>query len=196
MTEVFEGKRTDYSKAALVFGVSMSVVFSISWIVAVVIDGTWVFGKNMVSNLGVSVTDAHYVFGWGSIISGILGSLCALSLYKGHDGKAGKAAFLMFFVAGPMLVIVGVFNEHTAPHTPAAIALFVLTWLAMLVLGVRDMRIGNGIEGAVNLGMTTFVVFALMLNPLPTAEALVIIALLIWVPFIAHSAYRGQPGYL
>jgi len=190
-----DSTRTVHGKAALALGVSMSLVFSVAWIAAVAVDGTWTFGADMVSDLGVSETHAHYFFGWGSIVAGALGSLCAVCLYMGHEGRVGRAAFVLLFLSGLMLVLVGAFNEDTAPHTPAAVALFVMMWAAMIVLGLRDLRSGDAIEGSGHVTMAAFLFFAFLLNPLPLSEALAVICLLVWVPLVSYYAYSGVPGY-
>ncbi len=181
--------------ATLALGISMSTVFSIIWVVAVAIDGTWAFGVQMVSDLGVSATDAHYVFGWGSIVSGTLGSLCAITLYIGGGDRVTKGASMLLFMAGAMLVLVGTFNEHTAPHAPAAISLFVMVWLAMVALAFRDLLGGNLPLGVANASMAVFVAATLVALPMPLFEALAIICFLAWVPIVSAASYLGLPGY-
>lgn len=60
------------AKGAAYVGLFSVFFFSIAWIIGVMIDGTWVFGENMVSELSVSEeVGAIIAFTVGSIVAGI-----------------------------------------------------------------------------------------------------------------------------
>lgn len=179
----------------LFFGLLMAITFATIWTAGALTDGKWVFGVNMISDLGVSETIAHYIFGWGCIITGFSGSICFLLMSRCTDEKFGRIIFYVMSVAAVMLVFVGIFNEHTPYHTPPAVALFVLAWIAMIASTIRDFFVGDRLMCVVNGIFAVFVPISLALMPLPLFEAVAVICLLIWVPILSFAAYRGVKGY-
>lgn len=180
---------------ALIFGLLMAVTFSLIWVIGAAADGNWVFGADMISDLGVSETYAHYVFGWGGIISGFFGFMCFLFMTRSSEEKYGKIAFSVMCLAAVMLMFVGIFNEHTPYHTPSAISLFILTWISMVILSFRDFFRGSKFMAIVNAVPAVYIPVSLALMPMPLFEALGVICLLIWVAVLSVASYRRAKGY-
>ena len=54
------------------FGVLAVAVFSIIWLACYSVDTSWVWGKNSISDFGISDTDAASFFKYGCAIVGVL----------------------------------------------------------------------------------------------------------------------------
>ncbi len=185
----------DASRTAALLSTALIISFSATWIIAVIIDGAWEFGVNMISDLGVSATNAHYVFGWGSIASGILAALTGYALSSLRGSTADKAPFFLLMFAGMMLMLVGIFPEGTAFHFPAALSLFIAVWISTVLLAVRDLRAGECLYGSINTVLALLNVILLVAVSLALYEALGVIMFLLWTSMLAHGALTGARGY-
>ena len=83
------------------------IIFSICWICAVILDGTWVFGENMVSDLGVSDTDAKYFFNYGCIAAGIIIYVYGILTAYFNKLTLDRVCYVLIAIAGMFLIGVG-----------------------------------------------------------------------------------------
>ena len=170
---------TEKSSFTGLFGVAF---FSICWLCAVVSDPSWTLGENMVSDLGVSDTNAAYFFNYGCIITGII--LCAygiMSAYYGN-GTFEKISYVLIDAAGAALIGVGTFTEDTGCiHNISAYTVFILAALSAvirMVLGFIRKRMISAVITAALIICTAVVAFV---ETFPFLEAFAIIILLIWI---------------
>lgn len=182
-------------RTAVLSGIALVACFTATWAIAAVLDGGWVFGVNMISDLGVSTSFAHYVFGWGAILTGIFAALAGFAMSAMREGAVGKAPFLLLVFAGVMLMLVGIFNEHTAPHLPSAVALFVAVWISMIILAVRDLLGGERLFGCLNAAFAVLNLILFVLTPLPLFEALGVIIFMLWTLMLSYAILKGTDGY-
>lgn len=185
----------DAPRTAALLSTALVISFTVTWIAAVLIDGKWEFGVNMISDLGVSATNAHYVFGWGAIVTGVLAASTGYVMSSMRGSLLDKAPFLLLVFAGVMLVLVGVFPEETAPHFPAAVSLFVAVWISMILLAVRDLRAGERLCGSVNAALAALNVILIIAVPIALYEALGAIIFMLWALMLAYAVSVGKEGY-
>lgn len=186
---------TDMPRMAALSGIALVICFTFVWVAAVAIDGGWVFGVNMISDLGVSSSFAHYVFGWGAIATGILVISTGLAMSSMREDAVGKTPFLLLVLAGAMLMLVGIFNEHTAPHLPSAVALFVAVWISMIILAARDLLRGERLFGSVNAVFALLNLFLFISTPLAFFEAMGVILFMLWALMLSYAVLTGAEGY-
>lgn len=186
---------TDMPRMAALSGIALVICFTFVWVAAVAIDGGWVFGVNMISDLGVSSSFAHYVFGWGAIATGILVISTGLAMSSMREDAVGKTPFLLLVLAGAMLMLVGIFNEHTAPHLPSAVALFVAVWISMIILAARDLLRGERLFGSVNAVFALLNLFLFISTPLAFFEAMGVFLFMLWALMLSYAVLTGAEGY-
>ena len=157
-------------------------VFSLCWLCAVLIDSSWTFGTNMVSDLGVSDTYARYFFNYGSIIAGVL--LCAYGLLSTYYSKPvfERISYLLISLAGAFLIGVGSFTENTGwPHNLSAYSLFILSALSAIIRMFIDLKHRDFVPAAITFLLIVSTVAVAYVETFPFLEAFAIIILLIWL---------------
>ena len=157
-------------------------VFSLCWLCAVLIDSSWTFGTNMVSDLGVSDTYARYFFNYGSIIAGVL--LCAYGLLSTYYSKPvfERISYLLISLAGAFLIGVGSFTENTGwPHNLSAYSLFILAALSAIIRMFIDLKHRDIVPAAITFLLIVSTVAVAYVETFPFLEAFAIIILLIWL---------------
>ena len=157
-------------------------VFSLCWLCAVLIDSSWTFGTNMVSDLGVSDTYARYFFNYGSIIAGVL--LCAYGLLSTYYSKPvfERISYLLISLAGAFLIGVGSFTENTGwPHNLSAYSLFILAALSAIIRMFIDLKHRDFVPAAITFLLIVSTVAVAYVETFPFLVAFAIIILLIWL---------------
>lgn len=157
-------------------------VFSLCWLCAVLIDSSWTFGTNMVSDLGVSDTYARYFFNYGSIIAGVL--LCAYGLLSTYYSKPvfERISYLLIGLAGAFLIGVGSFTENTGwPHNFSAYSLFILAALSAIIRMFIDLKHRDFVPAAITFLLIVSTIAVAYVETFPFLEAFAIIILLIWL---------------
>ena len=169
------------ARRASYWGIFSVLVFAISWIVAVALDGSWAYGVNMVSDLGVSASlGARIAFTVGCVGGGLGFMVYGYSVMRSCSRPLVKLTYLMSMLCGLCLIGVGLFNEMTVFHYPFALSLGGLA-IAAIIISVADDLIQHKNESA----LKTLLIFAVFIISLvgsrPFAEATAIIALLTWI---------------
>lgn len=115
------------------------IIFSICWICAVILDGTWVFGENMVSDLGVSDTDAKYFFNYGCIAAGIIIYVYGILTAYFNKLTLDRVCYVLIAIAGMFLIGVGTFTEDLGwPHNLCAYSLFIAVFISAILRIILD----------------------------------------------------------
>ena len=180
------------ARRASYLGIFSVLVFSISWIVAAIMDGTWVYGMNMVSDLGVStVFGARLAFTFGCVVGGLGFRAYGYQVMRSCSRPLVKLTYALCILCGFCLIGVGLFNESTLLHYPFAMSLGGLA-IAAIIISLGDDLIQHKNESA----LKTIIIFGVFLLSLlgarPFAEATAIIALMTWIfvkcaSFIRHN---------
>lgn len=94
------------------FGILAIAVFTISWICAVALDSSWVFGKNTLSDLGVSDTDAKYFFNYGCcMLTAIFLAIFGFASTIYSKNKCVSAGGIFLVISAVLLFIIGIITK-------------------------------------------------------------------------------------
>ncbi len=93
------------------------------------------FTKDALSDLGRIGLEKNYIFNAGLILSGLFGFVFSLSLYNVLKGIERIFGFV-FVVAAVSLVCIGVFPAGTMPHGFFSVTFYLLSAVAIFILGV------------------------------------------------------------
>lgn len=177
----------------VIAGFTTTILFAVVWIVASAINGEWIFGLNMVSDLGVSPEPAAQIlFNYGCVLTGVAGGIFGFGLITEERGALfASGIFTMigvFFLMG-----VGAIPESLGtPHSFCAAAFGGFSVLAMICSAIGDWRADRkyyALSSIVLLLVT--VAFAIAYNKeFPMFEAVSIICILVWVFVQAYKYFK------
>lgn len=182
-------------------GIAMAIVavaeFSILYVVAILLDGEYVFGRDYLSDLGVG--RGAWAFNSALIITGFLLSCFAyfgLGRLLAAD-IVGRAATHLLEIDGIILVGVGVFPEDAHPYhyifSISFFGTFLLVAIGMTAAFHRTRVLGD--LGSLASGVAA--AFGLLLLPMggdPLSETLAVLAIIGWGLVIACAALAKEYG--
>ena len=159
-------------------------VFCVCWITAVCADPTWKFGKDSLSDMGVSdVPLTADLFMAACIITGLLGMVFSLSKIKFEKGGNRISGYLLlascFFLIG-----VGIFNmEYNGGdmHYLNAYLFFGLILLSVIASAVGDYSEGRYKYLAATVGLLVLIFGCVALTEFAMYEAIGVIAAMVWL---------------
>jgi hypothetical membrane protein len=171
------------------FGLIGAMAFAVLWTLAVIEDGSWVFGVDTLSELGRIDGGGRDLFNAGVILSSLLwlpfAYVLLLAIPRTWLGRVGAVMFLLSAFA---LLAIGLFPIDTGtPHTVASWTFFILSLSSLLVM-VAPMRQSDvfGRLGAISSLIASLFPLALLLTTsVPLAEAMAVIALMIWASIVS-----------
>ncbi len=179
-------------------GIAGALTFSILWVAAIIVDGNWLFGLETLSELGGD-RPGRWFFNGGVVVMGALALPFGAALYhKLCVCSLGKISSLMFMLAAVFLIGVGLFPIDTgAPHTFFSWAFFstaIISLTFMLPPFHQVVCLSHvslvATAGVVLTGYVTIILVATDLMELALSEALVVIALNLWVLIVGASMLR------
>ena len=180
------------ARRASYLGIFSVLVFAISWIVAVTLDGSWAYGVNMVSDLGVSSSlGARIAFLIGCVGGGIGFMGYGYSVMRSCSRPLVKLAYALCILSGFCLIGVGLFNETTVFHYPFALSLGGFA-IAAIIISIVDDLIQHKHESALKTVLISLVFIISLVGSRPFAEATAIIALLTWIFVKCASFIRSN----
>lgn len=184
---MFEDRGSLIMYCALI-GFIGAVVFSLMWTLAVLVDGSWVFGEETLSELGGDRPGRIY-FNSGVIITGIMGLIFAIGLYVLMDGKfLGRIGAVVAMMGAIALIGVGIFPITTgAYHTFFSYAFFGIILVSLLLLAYpiwKEERLGP-LAGLLTISALAVSLAFLFTSSIPLTEAIAVICLLIWMVVIS-----------
>ena len=180
------------TRRASYLGLFSVLVFAISWIVAVTLDGSWAYGVNMVSDLGVSASlGARIAFFIGCVAGGLGFMGYGYSVMKSCSRPLVKLTYLLCMLSGFCLIGVGLFNETTVFHYPFALSLGGFA-IAAIIISIADDLLQHKNESALKTMLISLVFIISLVGTRPFAEATAIIALLTWIFVKCASFIRNN----
>ncbi len=160
------------------------IIFAVFWLVAIAVDGHWVFGVNTLSDLGAD-RPGRLWFNSGVIIAGIMLAIYSFGLHhvlvKGQLSSGGSLLMLLSSIA---LIGIGIFPETSGTiHLYLSWAFFTLAMIGLLVLARPVFR--SAALGQISKAMTLItplgsIAILLLVMSVPFAEAISVILLMIW----------------
>lgn len=179
-----------------VIGLLGIAVFSICWICAVISDGRWVFGINMVSDLGVSDTNAQYFFNYGCVAAGMIIYIYGILTAYFNKSTLDRVSYVLIALAGMFLIGVGTFTEDLGwPHNLCAYSLFIAVAISAIIRLVLDLIHKDTISAAVTAVLIAAVVIIAVTQIFPFLEAFAIIIILVWIALVCLKTILKNDGY-
>jgi len=170
-------------KAAVLSGLVAVVSFLVLYMIAMSLDSTYVFGKNYLSDLGVS--DGAWAFNAALILTGLLlmpFSVLGLGPALG-DTKWALIGKIVLAIAALFLVSIGLFTEDAGDIHGVVSYGFFLTMLVAFVFVALALHKTQYL-GQSGYGFTLLVfVFGLILLPMggdPLSETVAVLGIIVW----------------
>ncbi len=169
------------------------VLFALCWTGAVLLDPSWTFGVNTMSELGISKTDARYLFLIGCLGTGactcLYGALMAYSLKP----LLLRSVFTILSIGGIFLMGVGFFTMDTDLHIVFTVAFFISIALSMVNY---TLYVAFAEENYLLATYTALLIVAnillLLLTPLAFVEPVAVIMFMVWILSINHSFFWNE----
>ena len=164
-----------------VVGLAAVVIFGLGWSLGTLVDPSWVFGKNMLSDLGADTSPAKYYFNLGCFFGGLLVMIAGIGIASIRKYRIYAMSGAMAAIAGVCLVMIGLFPTDTGNiHVAFAVTLFAVGTVGMVVMCAGDWKYGHVMYGGVTMVLLGIVFMTAMMESLEYLEAVAVIAFLIW----------------
>jgi hypothetical membrane protein len=170
-------------KAAVICGLSAVLAFLVLYMIAMSLDSTYVFGKNYLSDLGVS--KGAWAFNTALILVGLLlmpFSVLGLGPALG-DTRWAMISKIMLVISALFLVSIGVFTEDAGDVHGVVSYGFFLTMLVAFVFVALALHKSKDL-GKFGYGFTLLVfIFGAALIPMggdPLSETLAVLGIIAW----------------
>lgn len=166
------------------FGILAVAVFSVAWMCAAAVDPSWVFGKNMISEFGISDTNAKYLFNYGCMVTGALTVVFGLGYIIRTKCNKNKIIGVIIATGGVFLALVGVFTMDTGSgslHSLVAVLMAFFIACAVIASAAKDWRSGREMFTGITVALVTIIIITLITCEFPMFEACAAIAVLIWL---------------
>lgn len=166
-----------------VFGylaVVVPLLFIVLWILSATIDGSWQFGVNSLSDMGISDNAVSaFLFNFGCMITGILGMIFGAGMIA-YGKRTLKVGGVMYIIGMVFLSLVGVFTlDNYDMHRFVATTFSAVSGLAIVVCSVSDWKVSWYLY--VDVVLIGFSIIVFMTTHFEMWEPLITIASMIWV---------------
>jgi hypothetical membrane protein len=170
-------------RAAVLCGLGAVVAFLVLYMIAMSLDSTYVFGKNYLSDLGVS--EGAWAFNAALILTGLL--LIPFSVLGLGPALGDKVwaiiSKVLLVIAALFLVSIGIFTEDAGDIHGVVSYGFFLTMLVAFVFVAQTLHKSKYL-GKSGYGSTLLVfVFGASLLPMggnPLSETLAVLGIIVW----------------
>jgi len=171
--------------------IAAPLLFVTLWISSATIDGSWQFGVNSLSDMGISDNAVSaFLFNFGCMITGILGMVAGAGMvvYGKRTLRAGGA---MYIIGMLFLSLVGVFTlDNYDMHRFVATTFSVMSGLAIVVSSVSDWKVSWYLYADIVLIGFSVVVF--VTTQFEMWEPLITIASMIWALILGIKILRNE----
>jgi hypothetical membrane protein len=202
-------KKIDFKKLSGLIGILAPIAAWISITVAIIMSPWFSFTENYLSDLGGSpdsdrLWDTHgyasLIFNFGLVAAGILGLVFSVGIrrYKMFRTPPGNIGTVIMMLVSIALVGIGLFSETTGViHTFFSVVFFVLVGVALLFLGIDQLRSKEGLTSWLVTSLFVFGLLSIPLFVLPkplgsnaVAELIPIISISIFSIFYGNRLYK------
>jgi len=165
-----------------IIGLAAVVIFGLGWLLATLVDTTWVFGENMISDLGASTNDARNYFNMGCFFGGVLVMIAGIGMASMKKYRAYAVAGVFAAIAGAFLALIGLFPTDTASsmHNMFAYGLFATGMIGMIIMCVGDWKYGRVMFGGLTMMFLGVILITSLIESLAYTEGVAVIVFLIW----------------
>lgn len=173
-------KKKEYVSVGFI-GIVAVVFFGLAWVFAVLQDPTWVFGENMLSDLGESGMASAAYFNTGCFVGGLLIMVFGIGTASFRKRIYSVSGIAVVF-AGIFLAMIGLFPSDTGDmHNIFAVGLFAFGTLGMILMTVGDWIHGHVMFGGLSMLMLAAIAITFITQSLAYAEGVTVIVFMIWI---------------
>lgn len=167
--------------------------FACCWIAGVILDGSWTFGVNTMSELGISDTFAKYLFLAGCVVTGLCISVYGYIESRETGTTLKEYAFYILILSSILLIGVGIFTmDYGIVHNIFAWLFFGSLYVFMIIYMIYFV-----IKRYYSVAILTFAilitgVLLIILTPLAFIESVFVILFMAWMIIIDISKYTNR----
>lgn len=170
-----------------------TVLFAICWAGAVLLDPSWTFGVQTMSELGISETSARHLFFIGCVGTGICTCIYGALMAYSIKPLFLRSVFVILSVAGMFLVGIGFFTMGNYMHTVFTAAFFISIGACMINYALYTAFIEkNNVHSICTAALIIANVLLLIFTPIAFVEPIAVISFIFWTLSINHSFLRNE----
>lgn len=165
------------------------VVFAICWITAILIDGTWIYGVDVMSRLGISDSFAKYVFLIGCVEAGVCIFIYGFIMSREKRMLLNRAVYYVFQIAGFLLIGVGVFTMDYSIHGFFSLVFFAMIGISVIIYTVHTALQRNHLLSLISAIVVLAGIFMMTFTPVAFLESTFVILFIVWILIVDGSQY-------
>ena len=171
-----------------VIGLIAAFAFAIILVTAIMGDSAWVYGENMLSDLGISdVQMTADLFNYGCIIIGIL--VFVFGLGKALcETSCNRASGCILAIAGVFLILVGYIHSDFGngnTHDAIAILCYLFLFIAMVLSSIGDWRDGYRLNSALTVILILIILGCCVGMNIASVEVITAACAIVWLAGIS-----------
>lgn len=171
-----------------VIGLIAAFALAIVIVTAIMGDPAWVYGENMLSDLGVSdVQSTADLFNYGCIVIGIL--VFVFGLGKSLcESSCNRASGCMLAISGIFLILVGYIHSDFGngnTHDTIAILCYLSLFIAMVLSAIGDSRDGYRLNSALTVVLILIILGCCVGMNIESLEVITTACAIVWLAGIS-----------
>ena len=167
------------------------VLFVVVWMMSATFDGSWRFGVNSLSDLGISDNAVSaFLFNFGCMTTGILGMIVGFGLFE-YGRRTLKVGGVIYIIGMLFLSLVGVFTLDTYDaHYFVASTFSLIIGVGVFVSSLSDWKVSWYLYADVVL--MAFTAIIVLVTPFETWEPVATITSMIWIFIMGIKMLRNE----
>lgn len=167
------------------------VLFVVVWMMSAAFDGSWRFGVNSLSDLGISDNAVSaFLFNFGCMTTGILGMIVGFGLFE-YGRRTLKVGGVIYIIGMLFLSLVGVFTLDTYDaHYFVASTFSLIIGVGVFVSSLSDWKVSWYLYADVVL--MAFTAIIVLVTPFETWEPVATITSMIWIFIMGIKMLRNE----
>ena len=171
-----------------VIGLIAAFAFAIVISVAIMGDSAWVYGENMLSDLGVSdVQTTADLFNYGCIIIGILVFIFGLGKSL-CESSCNRASGCTLAIAAIFLILIGYIHSDFGngnTHDTIAILFFLFLFVSEVLSAIGDWRDGYKLNSALTVVLILIILGSAVGMNIESLEVITVACSIVWLAGIS-----------
>lgn len=163
---------------------------------AIAVNPWFSLDRNALSDLGAVGLPTNYVFNVGIAVAAVLGVIYSIYLAASLEGRLAHIGSTVLLIGVVHVLLIALFPEGTQPHTTVSYEFFILTGVAILVIGISLIASGRKTHGAISAALSIIGFTLTPIIPWPSigaAEVFAITLMTIWIATMLHYHIKHQP---
>ena len=152
--------------------------------VAVNADSSWVYGENMLSDLGISDVElTKNLFNYGCIVIGVLVAVFGIGKALAENG-CNRASGCFTAIAALFMIVIGFIHSDFGngnTHDAAAVLIFLFLIVAMGLSAVGDWKVGASLNAALSSILILIIVGCFVGMEIEKVEVIAVACAIVWM---------------